>query len=255
MRAPCTVAVAACTLLLAPALWADAPGAPEWVEIDAASMCGMLARDLAKQEIRDTVTVTSSTSVEKKTDTFEVFLGAPDAETGARRLDLVLGPLRVHGADGYVRVTHAKHEDTVYEVAIAEGGTLLGTVGDALPPIPMPQVWMALAEDSRVCPPLGPYLGAVNWERGELAVEAKPPRLRLFGTAAETKAAVELHATVEPTARIERIVIRDEAASSTIDIRIEPLGPDVEPPPAVPVDSRRRVERLAELVGATQRGQ
>ena len=251
MRASCTVAAAACALFLAPALWADAPGAPEWVEIDAASMCGMLARDLAEQEIRDIVTVTASTAVEKKTDTFEVFLSPPDAETGARRLDLVLGPLRAQGAEGHVRVTHARHADTVYEVDIAEDATLLGTLGEALPPIPMPQVWMALAEDPRVCPPLGPYLGAVTWERGELAVEANPPRLRLFGAAAETGAAVELHATVEPAARIERIVIRDEAASSTIDIRIEPLGPDVEPPPAVPVDGRRRVESLEALVGET----
>jgi hypothetical protein len=95
---------------------------------------------------------------------------------------------------------------------------------------------------------MGPYLGDVEWSRAELAPEAVPPRLRLFGAAAESGAAVELHATIEPVVRIERITIRDEAASSTIDIRIEPLGNDAAPPEPITLDGRRTVATLAELV-------
>jgi hypothetical protein len=240
------VLVVALALPCVPApLRADAVPTIEWVEVDAASMCGLLARGLRGVPVRDLVTVTASTAVEKKTDSFEVFI--THTENAAPRIDIVLGPLRVWADGAEVCAVHARHPTSAFRAPITDSG-VLAAIDAHLPPIPMPQVWLALSDTKRHCPSMGPYLGDVEWSRAELAPEAVPPRLRLFGVTKESDAAVELHATIEPVVRIERITIRDEAASSTIDIRIEPLGPDAAPPAPVSLDGRRTVTTLAELV-------
>jgi hypothetical protein len=224
---------------------ADVVPTIEWVEVDAVSMCGLLARGLRSHPVRDLVTVTASTAVEKKSDSFEVFV--THAENAAPRIDIVLGPLRVWADGAEVCAVHARHPSSAFRAEIAESGTL-AAIDAHLPPIPMPQVWLALSDTKRHCPPMGPYLGDVEWSRAELAPEAVPPRLRLFGAAQDSAAAVELHAIIEPVVRIERITIRDEAASSTIDIRIEPMGENAAPPAPVSLDGRRTVATVAELV-------
>jgi hypothetical protein len=226
-------------------LHADVVPTIEWVEVDAVSMCGLLARGLRTVPVYDLVTVTASTAVEKKTDSFEVFVTR--VENAAPRIDIVLGPVRIWADGAEVCAVHARHPTSAFRAPIAESG-VLAAIDAHLPPIPMPQVWLALSDTKRHCPSMGPYLGAVQWSRAELAPEAVPPRLRLFGAAPESGAAVELHATFEPVVRIERITIRDEAASSTIDIRIEPLGADAVPPEPVSLDGRRTVATVAKLV-------
>ncbi len=231
---------------VAPALVIAEPAPKtEWVEVDAAMMCAMVAREYRGREVRDLVTVSAATAVEKRTDSFEVYI-TPKGADGAS-IDVVLGPIHVWGDDGGVRAVHASTRDTVFEAPVEEGD-VLGAIVAAMPPIPMPQAWVAMSDAKRQCPPMGPYLGAVSWTRAELSPEAKPPRLRMFGTSEGTDAAVEMVAVVEPVVRIESIVVKDDAASSTIEIRIEPLEEGATPP-AETMDGRRVVGSLAELVG------
>ena len=225
----------------------------EWAEVDAPMMCAMMAREYRGRAIRDHITVTASTAVEKKTDSFDVFVGPNPDRSDARRIDIVIGPLHVvavapeESESATVTVSHAKVFDRVVAVT-GEAGGAMALLEETMPPIPMPQVWLAMGPAKPPCPAMGPYLGAVEWSRAELSPEAVPPRLRMFGTAEDTGAAVELTALVEPEVRIERITIRDEAESSTIEIRIDPLPEEAAPPPD-PTGERRIVKSLAELVG------
>jgi hypothetical protein len=222
-------------------------GRERWVEVDPVSMCAMVARELRDHPVRDLVTVTASTAVEKKTDTFEVFFTRRgDASV---RIDIVLGPLRVWADGAEVCAVHTRHAETVFRADVGDSGPI-AAIDARLPPIPMPQVWVAASDPKRLCPSMGPYLGEVDWSRAELSPEAAPPRLRMFGATRDTGAAVEFHAIVEPLVRIERITIRDEAESSTIDIRIEPLSDDAQPPAPVALDGRRTVATVAELAQA-----
>ena len=224
----------------------------EWVEVDAPMMCAMMAREYRGRAIRDHITVSAATAVEKKTDSFDVFVGPDPDRSDTRRIDIVIGPLHVvalapeDSESATLTVAHAKVLDRVVSVT-AESGGALALLQDTMPPIPMPQVWLAMGPAKPPCPPMGPYLGAVEWSRAELSPEAVPPRLRMFGIAEDTGAAVELIAIVEPEVRIERITIRDEAESSTIEIRIDPVEDGALPPPDAPGD-RRIVKTLAELV-------
>jgi len=223
-----------------PKAWVSA-----WMPIDGEAMCAMLTKELRGRPMRAVVTVTSATPVEKKTDSYEVFIMA-GVEGAAPRIDLVMGPLHVHGDGAAVRAVHTREPGTVFGVAVGEQG-VMETISTNLPPIPMPQVWMAMWDGPEgKCPPLGAYFGAVEWVKSEMGVDASPPRVRMYGRAAESGAIVELHATLEPV-RIERFVVADEKTGSVIEVKLEPLEEGALPPEDA-MEGRTKVGSVGELV-------
>jgi len=241
------IAAAVMAIGIGSAAQQDVPkaGMSAWMPIDGEAMCAMLAKELHARPMRDRVTVTSATPVEKKTDSYEVFI-TPAVEGAAPRMDLVMGPLHINSDGATVRAVHVREPGTVYEVSIGDKG-MMETIGASLPPIPMPQVWMAMATGPEgKCPPLGAYFGEVEWVKAEMGVDASPPRVRMYGRASGTGAIVELHATVEPV-RIERFVIADEKDSSVIEVRLEPLEEGAVPPEDA-MDGRTKVGSVGELV-------
>ncbi len=179
--------------------------------------------------------------------------GAPARTTDARLRTtpggdfvLRLGDLTVWAAGDELRATSVREPRTYFSTPIPAGAERLAAIERQFPPIPIPQLAVAISTDEALRD-VTPYTRGIRWSAAKLHAAEQPARVILTGEG--TGCAVTMILDAEHARLREFVgVMRDSQAEIRIVAAPPSSGAIAAEPLAVPsIDRRSRVGTLGEL--------
>jgi len=229
-------------LLILPAscLLLELPARAEPVPIDPLLVLEELSSAYAKEPIQELVQVAAMAPASSRRDTFRVRFA------GESCFELKFGGILVWTeqtqAGLVLRAVHERDAQACFERAV-DPRTVLEELSRELPPLPAPQLVLALRAGDAFGEPI-PYARAVKWRSASLDTDATPARASLIGVG--EGCSVEMICSLEPPRLISAAFeFENGGARIVIDVRPDPapsagnLG--------VPVEHRLRVGSIREL--------
>lgn len=208
---------------------------PEVVPTDAKLILDQLRRAYRDSVRAEQVDVTVDDGLSRKTETLVV------RTWPGQKFELELGSVRVWSEGTVIRAIHTANAGVYFERAIGDK-VVLDVLGELLPPIPAPQLDLALGSASETDSLMG-YVKKIHWETGEIT-DARTVRLSARGRAED--ASVNVQAVGDPP-RLSNVAIELDDGRVKLTCVIAPTGESAKEAPGVDVSGRRVVNALTEL--------
>jgi hypothetical protein len=239
--------------LLALGVWAVAQpltlepeGEHARVPVDPDAICDALRDAYGAGPFAEHVTITvRRAGGGERTDSLTIRAGAVSPGDSARPVEIGLGPLTLWTEADAIFGVHERAPDAYFTAPIERGGTALGAIEAALPPIPAPQLSLFLG-DGLGCPDRIPYVPQLRWTECVVNAEARPSVATLTGVGAGVR--VEMEAELEPI-RLRRYALDFEEQGLGITGEVRRAGFDASDVRPIGVDTtgRSRVATIADL--------
>ena len=212
---------------------AQAQPGGESVEIDPATVLSDLRGAYRSRAIAEEIRVKVRADGEHGGETMVLSMSAG----GALHLDM--GASKVWADSSGLRVSPGREARVYYE---APSKDVLATVERELPPIPVPQLVLALASDWEKRD-LTAYARGVRWTRARVFPEALPPVALLEGRGEGCEVEIEMDAQ---SGRLRRMTTK-LGGGGLIEVEAEPLPTPGDDVFVFDVESRTRVATLTDL--------
>jgi len=223
------------------------PGAEarEFVPVDPEMALTRLAVRYRTEPAHETVTVTVKLGAIERSEAYTLRL-APGAQGAPPRFELRMGDVIIWSTASEVRAVH-RLDARAYASAPIEDDDVLGALERLAPPIPCPQLRLAMG-DGELSSPL-PAVQSVEWGPARILDEdgpgGEPASFEIEGT--HGAGPVRLVATATDPVRLRRIeaALPGDAARMWLVVTPAGLAPGAL---GAPVEGRKRRSSMAELV-------
>ncbi len=156
---------------------------------------------------------------------------------------LEVGEARVWATQELVRVVHVLDERAFYE-SREPAPTIAGSLAREFPPLPLPQLDLALGAGD--VPPVGltEYAKNIRWLSAHADEDADPPFIEVVGRGDRSEVTLRLDVA---TSRLDSMSINLDGGAITIDLSVERLEFGDLAPLELTLERREPVESISEL--------
>lgn len=234
-----------CVALASPTTLAQ-PEDHTHVPMDPGAICDALRQSYTSHSLEERIIVSVTRNGVTRTEPIIMRLWPRPLRKDPPGVQLILGPLTVWTDSDTLFAIHQRNDAAYFSQPIGKDGPL-AAIRSAMPPIPAPDVALALGAGPG-CPTDLPYAPAIRWTDAVVNAEAHPAQAHLVGKGGEgdSGVTVELTADLEPPA-LRSFVIENKGEDLRIEGQVR-RSPELKASPIMDVSNRQRVATLAELV-------